>query len=344
MRQHSDGRTKIICAKNTSWTELEIKAAVNGYFSLLDAQESNEFVLKAAVYRRLASECPTRSAKAFERKFQNISAILYEEKLHYVDGLLPYGNYQRLLKLIVLDHIGRIKRPEYSPRDILIQKLKNLYRRGLLPVKGKGSGRFGLTIEHNLGIPPNSDKKADFMGIEIKTKTDKSLQTLFSRVPSRYICCADKKELVEQYGYYDEKRGRQALYTSFSSKPDSLGFSLSVRKDEILISKNGTDLLAYNSEVLEAALLSKHSETAYVTLSLDRSKLKGERCRIEHLLYCRMPSIIRFMRLVEDGEIYLDFTMSINLGKLRDHGFLWRVAPEAIKDLYLETDVIDLSA
>jgi hypothetical protein len=51
--QHSDGRTKIICAKNTSWTELEIKAAVNGYFSLLDAQESNEFVVKAAVYRLL---------------------------------------------------------------------------------------------------------------------------------------------------------------------------------------------------------------------------------------------------------------------------------------------------
>jgi len=68
------------------------------------------------------------------------------------------------------------------------------------------------------------------MGIELKTKHDKTLQTLFSRVPSRYLACKDKKELVEKYGYFDEKRKRRALYTSFNNSPDSLGFYLAPMK------------------------------------------------------------------------------------------------------------------
>ncbi len=327
----------------SSWTEQEIKGAIHGYFELLDAQENGEPIVKAHIYKRLAEKYPARNAGAFERKFQNISAVLFEEKLPFADGLLPYGNYQNLLKLLVLDHVGRTKRANYSPRDILSQKIKSLHRRGAIPVKGIGSGRFGLAVEHALGIPPNSDKNADFMGIEIKTKTDNSLQTLFSRVPSRYIGCADKKELVEQHGYYDEKRSRQALYTSFSSKPDTLGFSLSVRNQEILISKNGTELLAYQSELLEAALLSKHSETAYIKLSLGKSDPNKVQCKIEQFLYGRWPSIIRFMRLISEGKVYLDFTLSINSGKVRDHGFLWRIVPDAIEKLYLETEVINLS-
>ena len=76
----------------------------------------------------------------------------------------------------------------------------------------------GLTIEKQLGIPANSDKRADFMGIEIKTKTDTSLQTLFSRVPSRFISCADRKEFLLRHGTHDPKKNCPTIYSTVSSK------------------------------------------------------------------------------------------------------------------------------
>ena len=81
----------------SSRTEQEIKGAIHGYFELLDAQENGEPIIKAHIYKRLAEKYPARYAGAFERKFQNISAVLFEEKLPFADGLLGY--YQNLLKL-----------------------------------------------------------------------------------------------------------------------------------------------------------------------------------------------------------------------------------------------------
>ena len=79
----------------------------------------------------------------------------------------------------------------------------------------------------------DGNKLPDF--IKRKTKHDKSLQTLFSRVPSRYAGCKDKWDLIAMYGCDDAKRKRRALYTSFSRPQDSLGFSLEVRSGTIHI-------------------------------------------------------------------------------------------------------------
>ena len=256
-------------------------------------------------------------------KFQNISAILYEENLPYCDGLKPRFNYQDLLRLIVLDHLHKSPLPVEEPYQILFRKLGELRRRGYLPVEGSGSGRFGLAVEHHLGIAQNSDKGADFMGVELKTKTDASLQTLFSRVPTRYIGCQDKRGLVQEHGYKDTKRSRTALYTSFSSAGDSLGFRLCVEGDVVAVLKGDIRLLEYDAEVIESALLSKHSQTAYIALS--KKRLGGNQCfKVSSAIYCKWPSIIRFLKLVSQGEVYLDFTLSLIGERIKDHGFLWR--------------------
>ena len=323
-----------------AWNESEVNATVEAYFTLLDRQSAGQKFNKKELYRKLSSRFPTRTEKAFELKFQNISAILYEEHLPYCDGLKPKLNYQHLLKLLVLDHLNRNPLPVQSPKEILIGKLESLNSRGYLPVEGSGSGRFGLAIEKHLGIPPNSDKGADFMGIELKTKHDKSLQTLFSRTPLRYVACENKKELVEGLGYWDTKRNRQALYTSFSSKQDSLGFSLQVESDSILVKHTGNTILEYGAEQIESALLSKHSQTAFINLGVKREDKKTF-CRLESVSYCKWPSIIRFLKLIAQGDIFLDFTMSIANGRVRDHGFLWRIRSERLPDLYLDTELTE---
>lgn len=216
--------------RNTAWSDEEIQTAITAYFELLEAQKKLKPTNKVAIYRELSAIHPARSAKSFEFKFQNISAVLYEEKLSYADGLRPMGNYQAALKTSVINYLKRIKLKEQPPIDILVEKLRRLRNRDYLPIHGKGSGRYGLSLEYYLSIPQNSSKEADFMGVELKAKHGKTLQTLFSRVPSRYLACKDKNQLVEKFGYFDEKRKRQALYTSFNNAPDSLGFYLALGK------------------------------------------------------------------------------------------------------------------
>ena len=310
---------------------------------MLDEQQKQKPTNKSAIYRELSAIHPARSAKSFEYKFQNISAILYENKFPYANGLRPMGNYQAALKHAVLKYLKQIKIQKRAPLDILVGKLKRLHSRDYLPVHGKGAGRYGLSLEHYLNIPQNSSKEPDFMGIELKTKRGKTLQTLFSRAPSRYLACNDKNQLVEKFGYYDNKRGRQALYTSFNNRPDSLGFYLGAKEDRIVVNKKKTEILEYDDSVLEDALLSKHNQTAYISVSAGRLLSGKTGCRFDQLLYCKTPSLLRFMRMASDGNIYLDFTLSEKAGSVKDHGFLWRVPQDAIVDLYEKTRFIDLS-
>ena len=50
------------------------------------------------------------------------------------------------------------------------------------------------------------------------------------------------------------------------------------------------------------------------------------------------------MHMAKDGNVYLDFTLSEKAGRVKDHGFLWRVPQDAIGNLYLKTQLIDLAA
>ena len=321
----------------SGWSEEQIKDTIGAYFDLLVSQDRNESRNKSAVYKELTARHSERSAKAFELKFQNISAVLYEENLPYCDGLKPRFNYQNLLRLLVLDRIKRTPIAVQEPHEILFRKLRELKTRGFISVVGKGTGRFGLTIEGSLGIRQNSDKSPDFMGIELKTKQDKSLQTLFSRVPSRFTGCSDKWELVTKHGYYDQKRNRQALYTSFNNQPDSLGFHLQAQPDRVQVLKGDNSILEYDAETIESALLSKLSQTAYISLS---SRRRGgvEECQLESVIYCKWPSVLRFLRLANSGSIFLDLTLSISGNHVKDHGFLWRIRSESLADLYLFTE------
>lgn len=318
------------------WSEQEVKAAVEAYFKLLETQQAGGTTNKAELYRNLGSKFD-RSPKGFERKFQNISAILYEQHLPYCDGLKPFHNYQRLLKLMVLDHLDRSPRPAVEPHKILFSKLSKL---GRIKVSGKGSGRFGLALEQALGIEANSSKDADFMGIELKTKHGKTLQTMFSRVPSRYEQDNGKAAFFEEHSSYDEKRDRRALYTSFSSKPDTLGFNLVVDGHTVEVIRHGEKVMEYDAEQLEDALLTKHSQTAFINV-IPLKKDGEEFFTIGAVKYCKRPSILRFLKLIEAGDIFLDFTLSEKSGKIKDHGFLWRIRNESIESLYLSAESIE---
>jgi len=57
------------------------------------------------------------------------------------------------------------------------------------------------------------------------------------------------------------------------------------------------------------------------------------------------PSVIRFARLISEGAVNLDFTMSEKPnGRIADHGFLWRIKSDMVEELYLHSEEIDLEA
>jgi len=61
------------------------------------------------------------------------------------------------------------------------------------------------------------------------------------------------------------------------------------------------------------------------------------------VFYCKWPSILNFVDLVAEGKINLDFTLSAKDGKIRDHGFLWRIQQESLEELYLSKEEVFLN-
>ena len=89
-----------------SWSKAEVEATVADYFSMLFAEIRGEAYNKAAHRRALVNLLDQRSEGAVERKHQNISAILIEIGYAYISGYKPLGNYQSILKDVVLERIA----------------------------------------------------------------------------------------------------------------------------------------------------------------------------------------------------------------------------------------------
>jgi hypothetical protein len=88
----------------SDWTEAEVASCVDAYFGHLRIELTGGTFNKSQLYRNL-SERTGRSPKSFERKFQNISAILDELGREWMSGLPPLRHFQELLATKVAEHI-----------------------------------------------------------------------------------------------------------------------------------------------------------------------------------------------------------------------------------------------
>ena len=93
------------------WTQQEVEFAVADYFEMLLKEMRGEKYVKAAHNRILAAKLNDRSKGSVEFKHENISAVLLEMDVPYIDGYKPRRNYQGLLRDVVLNQLER-----YRPR------------------------------------------------------------------------------------------------------------------------------------------------------------------------------------------------------------------------------------
>lgn len=89
-----------------SWSESEVKAAVADYFDMLRLELTGRKYNKSQHRRSLKEQLNNRSDGSVELKHQNISALLIEMGIPYIDGYKPRSNYQRsILPTAVSAHL-----------------------------------------------------------------------------------------------------------------------------------------------------------------------------------------------------------------------------------------------
>ncbi|MFC1451933.1 DUF3883 domain-containing protein [Verrucomicrobiota bacterium] len=87
------------------WSQEEVSRAVEDYFDMLRLEIDGEAYSKAERQRRLARRLNGRTPKAVGRKHSNISAVLVELGLPFIDGYKPLFNYQIALRECVCAYV-----------------------------------------------------------------------------------------------------------------------------------------------------------------------------------------------------------------------------------------------
>ena len=87
------------------WTREEVEATVADYLAMLTDELSGRSYIKAEHRRRLMPLLRDRSEQSVEFKHANISAVLIDLGFPYISGYKPRGNYQRLLREVVVDRL-----------------------------------------------------------------------------------------------------------------------------------------------------------------------------------------------------------------------------------------------
>jgi Protein NO VEIN, C-terminal len=100
-------------SERRDWSLVEVEATVADYVDMLLMELRGQSFNKAERNRNLRALLDDRSRGAVELKHQNISAILIELGLPYVDGYKPRRNYQELLRDVVEDWVARM--PDLIP-------------------------------------------------------------------------------------------------------------------------------------------------------------------------------------------------------------------------------------
>lgn len=89
-----------------SWTRDEVEIIVADYFAMFAAELAKLPFSKSAHRQRLKPLLHDRSDASIEFKHANISAVLVNFGLPYIDGYKPRGNYQQLLEQVVLERLS----------------------------------------------------------------------------------------------------------------------------------------------------------------------------------------------------------------------------------------------
>lgn len=223
----------------------------------------------------------------------------------------------------------------------LLEKMRELRSRGFIQSLRPGDTGIGFTLETLLGIPANSSKTPDYKGIELKSgRVRETRANLFSKTPDWKKSPYSTRDIVERYGYVDAD-GVRACRNTLNHKPNSQGLYLFVPMDEQFLEgrarvKDFEELLTiWPISALKNSLRVKHQRTFWVKAKSQLNMDGFEEFRYDTITYTKEPLIENFAPLVSTGHITCDFTMhELPSGRIRDHGFLFKMKKTDLKLLF----------
>lgn len=309
---------------------------------------------QTSLYRPLTKQGDPRIWINGVKKYCNpndLLALVASEKKLYVFNLSD----ERVLasiqnNMFVVDILDELCEKEGQIVDELLVKLKNIHQLGFVESVTDGDTGVGMTCESLLGIEPNACKKPDYKGIEIKCSRKKQGQSnrvnLYTQVPDWAKSNGmNAHSLISKYGYWSDIKGvpRFNLYcTVEANRPNSQGLFFKVELEEDLLinycRKDGCDeyVVQWSLKLLRDRLLEKHKETFWVkaTSKIDNNK---EFFRYDTVIHTRKPTVSLLGHLFDSGIITMDYTMHIkDNGKVRDHGYIFKIKPKHINMLFPE--------
>lgn len=235
-----------------------------------------------------------------------------------------------------------------------------------------GTQVCGYTLEHALGIIPNSEMDGDLYGIELKTHTQVKV-TLFTPEPDGGHYARDFSGFMKKYGYID---GNGDYRLTGIHRADVLcaksGLTLQVREQKLVgesiiwISYDPNTSLTAKLDSVEVVLIdgdgeiaaswslarlmncwgAKHNEAVYIQAAkISNENLEEFAKGHEHIvtfektvMWCRETSAERLLMAIMNGVIYLDPAPKLHASDPRKNKrrAQWRVndITKAAKDLY----------
>jgi hypothetical protein len=213
-----------------------------------------------------------------------------------------------------------ISRPSSSDiAEELLDRLKEIAKKGWLLSTTIGDTGVGSTIEYYLGIEKNSSKSPDYKGIELKATRSKnfSLNTrgtrknLFAQVPNWHLSrYKSSGEILERFGYMDGSDKR--LYCTIKANtPNRQGlyFETDYQNDYLIEKFSGQNVseqvATWEYKTLRQVLKKKHKETFWIG-ALNKFDGDSEYFKYYRVIHTRSPIVSNFSNLVELGVITMD--------------------------------------
>lgn len=311
---------------------------------------------KSSLYRPETKEGDPRiwfyGFKRYGNSGDLLALVAYEKFIYIIDlslegvclSLLSGGFVYKCLKKLSENK----KAASRAISEELLSKIQVIHDKGFIPTVTPGDTGVGMTLENQLGIPPNSSRKPDYKGIEIKASRYKTRNrvNLFSQIPdwnnSRGMTA---EKLLAEYGYWREIKGNQRfnLYCTVTAKrPNPQGLYFCVDDDQdILINRSLKGVIdkyvvQWSLEKLRNNLLAKHQETFWVE---SESKIIDgiEHFKYNAVVHTKKPLVSSFSYLLKLGVITMDYTMHRKpSGAVRDHGYLFKINPSQFNLLFPE--------
>jgi len=218
-------------------------------------------------------------------------------------------------------------------------KLREIKNKGFVKSLRRGSTGIGYTFERLFGVKENNIPIPDIGGrVEIKTvrKDSQSLITLFTF--NRGVWHIRQKELIQRYGYIDNK-GRFALKnTVFYGKPilQKLGLEIDEHKNTIhLIDVTTKKTVAtWDVYVIVGKFMTKLSRLLIVLA--DRKIIKGkEYFHYNEAYLLTNPSPRSFIKAFKKSLVGIDLRMHLKeSGAVRNRGTAFRIKEKNLIELY----------